>query len=200
MKTRTLALTAIAISAIFASCSKLPQAEIDSAKVSVENAQAAGADVYLPDTYIALQDSMNSVMEGVQARKSKMIKNYGDLKVGLAGVTAYAQEVKVQTDAKKEEVKNEITQLLTEVKTLLESNKKLIAEAPKGKEGTTALQAMNNEISAIETSVIEASVMYEQGSYMATLDKVKVAKEKASALNSELQDIMAKYKGKVRKG
>ena len=200
MKTRTLALTAIAFSAIFSSCGKLPQAEIDSAKASVEEAQAAGADIYLPDTYIALQDSMNSVMEGAEVQKSKMFKNYNNLKVGLAGVTAYAQEVKVQTDAKKEEVKNEIAQLLTEVKALLESDKQLIAEAPKGKEGTTALQAMNNEIVAIETSVNEASVMFEQGSYKATLDKVKAAKEKAGALNTELQDIMAKYKGKTKKG
>ncbi len=200
MKTRTLALTAIAISAIFASCSKLPQAEINNAKASVEEAQAAGADIYLPDTYIALQDSMNSVMEGVEAQKSKMIKSYNDLKVGLAGVTAYGQEVKIQTEAKKEEVKSEIAQLLTEVKTLLESNKQLITEAPKGKEGTTALQAMNNEIIAIETSVNEADVMFGQGSYKATLDKVKAAKEKAGALNTELQDIIAKYKGKTRKG
>lgn len=200
MKTRTLALTAIAFSAIFASCGKLPQAEIDTAKASVEEAQAAGADIYLPDTYIALQDSMNSVMENVEVQKSKMFKNYSEAKEGLAGVTAYAQEVKVQAEAKKEEVKNEITQLLNEVKTLIESNKQLVAEAPKGKEGATALQAMNNEIGAVETSINEASVMFEQGSYMATLDKVKAAKEKASALNAELQDIMAKYKGRTKKG
>ncbi len=200
MKTRTLALSAIAFSAIFASCGKLPQAEIEGAKASVEEAQAAGADIYLPDTYIALQDSMNAVMEGVEAQKSKMIKNYNSSKVGLAGVTSYGQEVKVQTEAKKEEVKNEITQLLTDVKSLLESNKKLLTEAPKGKEGTTALLAMKNEIGAVETSVNEATLMFEQGSYMATLDKVKAAKEKANALNSELQEIIAKYQGKARKG
>ncbi|MBN1119208.1 MAG: hypothetical protein JXA77_18505 [Bacteroidales bacterium] len=182
----------------FSSCSKVPQAEIDAANTAIEQAKLAGADVYVQDNFVALQDSLNNVMVSIESQKSKFIKNFSTAKEHLAGVTQYAGEVKQQAETRKEELKVEIQNTISEVKTLIETNRQLILEAPKGKEGTSALVAIKGEIDAVETSINETSTLFESGDYLATLDKAKAAKEKATAINTELSGVIAKYKTNVK--
>ena len=184
---------------LFTSCTKLPQAEIDAANAAVEEAKTAGADVYVPDTYVALQDSLNGAMVSIESQKSKFIKNYSDSKEHLTGVTQFAGEVKQQAETRKEELKVEIQNAIAEVKTLIDANRQLILDAPKGKEGTSALVAIKGEIDAIETSINETSTLFESGEYLASLDKANAAKDKATSINTELTQVIAKYKSNVAK-
>ncbi len=184
---------------LFTSCSKVPQAEIDAANAAVELSKAAGADIYVPESYVALQDSLNAVMVIIETEKSKFLKNYSTAKEGLTGVTLFAEKVTNQAEARKEEVKLEIQNTIAEVNTLIEVNRQLVSEAPKGKEGTSALVAIKGEIDAIEASIQETAVMLENGEYLATLDKVNAAKEKATSINTELTDVIAKYKANVKR-
>ncbi|MCF8381177.1 MAG: hypothetical protein K9H49_16515 [Bacteroidales bacterium] len=188
----TLGLTAL----LFTSCSKVPQAEIDAANLAIEEANLAGAEVYVHDAYVALQDSLNSVMVTIEAQESKFIKNYSQAKENLAGVTAYAQEVKLQAETRKEEVKVEAQNTINEVNALLESNKTLLLQAPKGKEGTSALMAIKAELATIETTIADATANFETLGYNVVLEKVSAAKENAVAINTELTEVIAKYKGK----
>jgi hypothetical protein len=110
-----------------------------------------------------------------------------------------AENVKQQTEVKKEEMKAEIQTLMTETQTLIESNKQLIAQAPKGKEGAAALLAIQGENEALENALTEAKTLLETGDYMATLDKVKATKEKATAINTELTEVIAKFMAKSRR-
>lgn len=200
MKNRILSRIAILglATLLFSSCAKVPQAEIDAANEAIELAKSAGADVYIHDSFVALQDSLNSVMVSIEAEKSKFFRNYASAKEHLAGVTQYAGEVKQQAENRKEELKVEIQNTIAEVKTLVESNRKLILEAPKGKEGTSALEAIKGEIDAIESSINETSTLFEAGDYLSSLDKAKVALEKSTAINTELTDVIAKYKSNVK--
>ena len=183
---------------LLVSCSKLPQTEIDLANAAIEETKAAGAETYAHDNFITLQDSMNRVMVNLEVQKSKLLKNYTSVVEGLSGVTGFAHEVKLETENRKAELKNEIQKTIAEVKTLIETNKQLILEAPKGKEGATALVAMQGELDSIEAAINEASTMLESGDYLATLDKARAAKEKAYSINTELTEVIAKYKGNVK--
>ena len=183
---------------LFTGCSKLPQAEIDLANAAIEEAKAAGADIYKPNDFITLQDSMKSVMVNIESQKSKFIKNYSNAKKELESVTALAQNVKQETFIRKEEVKLEIQNMNVEVKKLIETNKQLISEAPKGKEGATALMAIKGELSVVETSLSEAEAYFQKEEYLTSLDIVKSAKDKATALNEELSGVIAKYKASRR--
>lgn len=180
------------------SCSKVPQAEIDAAVASIEQAKLAGADIYVHDNFVALQDSLNSVMVNVETQKSKFIKNYSTAKEDLTGVAQFAGEVKLLAETRKEELKVKIETTIAEVKTLIESNRQLILEAPRGKEGTSALLAIKVEVDAVETSINETSTLFNAGDYLATLEKVNAAKEKATTINTELTDVIAKYKVNVK--
>lgn len=190
---------ALAVATImFTGCSGVPQEEIDAANAAISEAEAAGADVYLHENFVALQDSMNAIMVDIEAVKSKFIKNYSEAKEQLEAVTALAGEVKTQTEARIEEVKTEVQNTISEVNMLIEENRQLVLEAPKGKEGTTALMAMKAEIDATEAAVSEAISIYEAGEYLAALDKAVSAKEKAASLKEELSGVIAKYKANVR--
>ena len=192
-------LVTLSVSAlIFTGCSKIPQEEIDAANAAIENAKIAGADVYVPESYIALEDSMSAVMVRIEAQNSKLIKSYSASKEELAGVTSFAGEVIQQTEQRKESLKLEIQNKITEVKSLIETNRQLITEAPKGKEGTTALVAIKGELDAIEVSLDQAASMAEGGEYLGTLDKVTAAKAKAESINAELTQVIAKYKANVQ--
>lgn len=180
------------------SCSKLPQAEIDATNASIEQAKTAGANEYAHDAFVLLQDSMSKVVIGIESQNSKFIKNYTEAKEQLAGLVKLADEVKLQAEAGKEATKVEIQATIAEVKTLIESNRQLVLQAPKGKEGTSALVAIKAEIDAVEASVNETNTLFETGDFIAALDKVKAAKEKANALNTELTDVIAKYNMNVK--
>ncbi len=106
--------------------------------------------------------------------------------------------VKQETETTKEELKNQIQAEIAEVKSLIEANKQLITEAPKVKKSTTALLAIQGELSTIEGTVSESGSLFEKGEYLASLDLTKAAKEKAAAINTELQDVIAKYKANTK--
>ncbi len=179
---------------LLSSCAKVPQAEIDAAKAAIAQADSAEANVYVHESFVALQDSMNSIMVSVEAQKSKLFKKFNAEKEKLTALTVLAGEVKQNAIIKKEELKVEVQNTITEVKALIETNKALIIEAPKGKEGKAAIEAIKLELDAVEISVNEATQLFDAGNYMAANDKVKAAKDKASSINTELTDVIAKYK------
>lgn len=183
---------------MLAGCSKVPQAEIDKANAAIEAAKTAGAEIYNAESFAALQDSMNVVMEEIEAVKSKFLKNYGEPKEKLAVIEATATGVEAETVKIIDALKTQIQSTIAEINTILVENRQLISEAPRGKEGTTALNAIRNEITMIETSVTEATTMFENADYQGANDRVMASKEKAVAINAELKEVIAKYKAAVR--
>ena len=55
---------------------------------------------------------------------------------------------------------------------------------------------MKTDMAAIEASVAEAQALYDKGTYMDALNKIKAASERATGINTELKDAIAKVKGK----
>ena len=193
-------IAAIGIAALLVSCEKAPQAEIDLTKASVDSALLSGAAVYQSEELAMLEDSMAAVMERIEAENGKMFPSYSDLKTELESVKAYAGQVVQKTEARKAEVQQEIQTVLAEVKTLIEENKTLIAQAPKGKEGKEALEQINAELTGIETSVAETNELVTKTEYIQALDKSKLAKENAMAINNELKEVIAKTSKKPARG
>jgi hypothetical protein len=184
---------------LLSSCSKVPQAEIDAANLAIEQAREAGAEVYVNESFIALQDSLNGVMVRLESQKSKFIKSYSTAKEELNAVVLYAGEVKMQTETRIEEMKAEIQTSIAEVNNMIAANRLLILDAPRGKEGNSALLAIKGENDAIEAALAETNAMFEAGEYPAALDKAKALLEKATAINTELAGVIAKFKSNVRK-
>lgn len=183
--------------ALLVSCEKAPQAEIDLVKATVDSARVTGSATYIPEEFAMLEDSLAAVLERIEIENGKTFRNYNDLKVELESVKQFASLVMQNTETRKSELQNEIQTVLAEVITIVEENKLLIAQAPKGKEGKEALEQINTELTAIETSVNETKALVEKTEYIQALDKSKLAKENATSINNELKEVMVKAGKKV---
>jgi hypothetical protein len=189
-------LAAIVMVAILSSCGKKPQVEIDATNAAIDAAKTAEAAVYVPEEFAAVQDSMKAIMADIQVQESKLFKNFGTAKTKLASTLTFANKVAVDAAAKKEEVKQEVDSLMTNIKAVITENGELMKKAPRGKEGAAVLAAMKTDMSAIEASVSEAQGLYDQGTYMDALNKITAAKEKADGINTDLKDAIEKVTGK----
>jgi hypothetical protein len=196
MKNKVLmGLAAIAMVAFLASCGKVPQAKVDATNAAIAAAQTAEAAVYVPAEFTAVQDSMNAINAAIEVQKSKLFKKFGPIELKLDATLAAANKVATDAVAKKEEVKKEVETTIAATKAVVEENTNLMKKAPRGKEGAAVLEAMKTDMAAIETALTEAQGLYDKGTYMDALNKVKAASEKASGIKTELEDAIAKVKG-----
>jgi hypothetical protein len=193
MKNKVLmGLAAIAMVAVLSSCGKKPQAEIDAANAAIEAAKTAESAVYVPAEFAAVQDSLNAVMADITAQESKLFKKFGPSKEKLTGIVTLANQVAANAATKKEEVKAEVTTLLTDIKTVTEENAKLIPKLPRGKEGAAVIEQIKADVATVDAAVVEAQGLFDKGSYMDSLNKIKAAKEKADGLNAEVKEVLTK--------
>lgn len=199
MKNKVLmGLAAIAMVAFLSSCGKVPQAQIDATNAAITAAQTAEAAVYVPAEFAAVQDSMKVIMADVEVQKSRLFKKFGPATAKLDQTLAAANKVAADAVTKKAEVKKEVETLMTEIKAVVEENVTLMKKAPRGKEGAAVLEAMKTDMATIQASIAEAQGLYDKGTYMDALNKVKAAKERATGINTELKDAIAKVKGKAK--
>ena len=191
-------LAAITMVAFLSSCGKVPQVQIDATNAAIATAQTAEAAVYVPAELAAVQDSMKVIMADIEVQKSKLFKKFGPATLKLDATLAAANKVAADAAAKKAEVKNEVETTLTDIKAVIAENTELMKKAPRGKEGAAVLEQMKTEMATIEASVAEAQGLYDKGTYLDALNKVKAAKERAVGINTELKDAIAKVKGKSK--
>lgn len=175
-------------------CGKAPQAEIDAANAAIEAAKTAEANVYLPAEFAAVQDSLTAVNAEIEAQSSKLFKKFGPMKAKLEQTAALANQVAADAAVKKEEVKKEVETAIAGMKTVVEENKTLIAKAPRGKDGATALEEIKTEMTAIDQAAAEAEAMLNSGKYMDALNKVKASSASAVEINTELKNAIAKVR------
>jgi hypothetical protein len=182
----------IGLMLVFAGCAKLPQAEIDAAKAAIEEVRTAQADLYLPNEFAAINDSLRVAMEKVEAQKGKLFKSYKKVKVQLVNIPTMATALKANTETKKAEVKAEAETLLAEVTTMQTENNTLAAKLPMGKNEKEAVAAIKAELAVIDTAITEVGGMLTNGDFLGALNKVKAVKDQAMAKNTEIKDVLTK--------
>jgi hypothetical protein len=177
-------------------CQKVPQAQLDLAKAALDSAKTVQADRYLPAEFNSIQDTFNLAVTTIETMKSQSFwkRNYKEAAAQLDRVKANADVVITNTAAKKEEVKKAAQAAIVEVNALVAENKELIKKAPKGKEGKAALEAIQADLTTIESTVTEATGIITQGDYLTANDKLSAAKEKALSIKAELQAAIDKYR------
>lgn len=187
----------VGLALVFTGCQKYPQAEVDAANAAIEATKAVQANLYVPEEFNALQDSLTTVLAAVEKEKSKLFHNYKDEVAKLTATTAQADIVKNNAVAKKEQYKQETAAALTEIATLMEQNKEYLAKAPKGKEGKAALEAIAADLTTIEGGVVEVNNKLASDDIIGAMNQAKSLKEKATGINTELTEVLKKT-GKIK--
>ena len=196
MRKNLIVYTLTIVAMFFAGCSKLPQAEIDAARAALDQAKTAQADLFLENDFLALQDSLNAAVVAVEAGKSKMFGSFSDEKARLTDISTRAAELVAKVGTRKEEIKIEIASAQASVTAMLEENASLLAQAPKGKEGKEALEAIKLDIDGISSSMAEVPSLLAGGDILAAQTKIRAAQEKATEINTELKTVLEKYLSK----
>lgn len=181
---------------MFTSCDKLPEAEIAQAKAAVDSAKTVGADIYLKEAFSGLQDSMKVIDAKVAEQESKWFKNYSEVRTKLATATTLANDLVTKTEVRKTELKAEIEQVYAEVKALIEEDNNLVKKAPRGKGGAAIIEEIKTDIATTTEWIETAHTDIKEMELLIVLDKMKAAKEKATAIQTELNDAIAKKAGK----
>jgi hypothetical protein len=192
-----LGLAALTMVAFLSSCGKAPQAKIDETNAAIDSAVVLQAGVYVPAELAAVQDSMKAILAEVEVQNGKLFKNFKEVTVNLDKTLAAAKLVQTNAVAKKEEVKKQVETLMTDIKAVIEENKKLFVRAPRGKEGAQALEQMKTEMTTVEASVAEAQALYDKGSYMDAFNKVTAAKNTADKINADVKEAIKKVGGRI---
>lgn len=179
---------------IFSSCAKYPQTEVDVAKTAISETKDLGADVYVPEAYQALVDSMTSVETKIDMKKSKFFKTYKNEKSSLVTISQMCTDVKIKTEARKVELKTETIALSTTVKALNESNKELLTKIPKGKDSKEAFASIATDIACVDTEIVEVDSLLNSGDLINSNNKIKNANEISLRINGELNEAILKTK------
>ncbi len=179
-------------------CQKAPEVQMGVAKSAVDSARNAEAAKYIPAEFNPIQDSLNMVLTNIETINSQSFwkRNYKPSIAQLDAIVVAANAAVTNAVAKKAEVKAKVETSLVEVAALVAEDKALILKAPKGKEGKAALEAIQQDITAIEASISETNALYTAGDYMAANDKVTAAIDKANSIKAELTAAIDKYKKK----
>ena len=196
MKSKLLILIALmGIVVLFSSCAKFPQTQFDATTDAVQTAKEAGADVYVPQVYQALTDSLKSATLKAEIVKTKwFFPSYKEVNILLIATKDSAVQAKAKVEVRKTELSTENDVLLVEVKTLIEENKILLTKAPKGKDDKAALAAIETDLTVVETTLTEVETLCSNGDLLGANSKIKVAKEKALSIKAELEGAIAKVK------
>lgn len=190
----TTGLIALSLMVLLASCAKEPSEQINAAKAALDSTKALEADRYVPEEYTALQDSLNAALAMVEEQNSKfaLTRNYDEVQKALEDVVTMSNQTRQNAVIRKDETRTEVQQTLAEVKAALEESKDLIAAAPKGKEGRAALAEIQNELTVVESSMNEVTVLINNGDYLTARDKANAGLAKVQSLNEELKGAIAK--------
>ncbi len=183
---------------LLSSCGSVPQKEIDAAQAALDSAKSIGAEIYAQENFVVLQDSMEAILIKIQEEKSDFFANYDSITLQLNYISEQAAVVVTQAESKKSELTSQIQSTIAEVKNLINTNKQIILEAPKGN-GSDILQSMQQELNTVETALAETDSLVTTGQLIPGLDKAIIAKEKATSINSELQTVIDKSKTKTRR-
>ncbi len=193
---------AVAVLALVGGCAKAPdQARIDAVKAALQAAKTAEADRYVPQQYNAASDSLNAAMAEIEKQNSKfaLFRKYAVASRLLQAAEEKAKEAEQAAIAKKEEVKNEATGLIQQVTEAVKETKKLLAKAPRGKEGRQALELIENDINVVDNTIAEATAAMDKGDYLTARDKAKAALDKTNALTAELREVISKKAALTKK-
>lgn len=183
-----------------AGCAKVPQEAIESATVMIEDAQMQEADIFAPDLFAAAQDSFNAAQTEIDLQNGKfaLTRSYDEAEHLLASASELARQATETGIVRKQEMRTETENLLTEARETAADAKTLLAKAPRGKEGRIALVAIGTDVDSLGGMFTQVEELLAQGNVKAANEQVHVALQRAQGLTQELQQAIDKTTGRGR--
>jgi len=197
-KRLALVIAALALLALFVGCSKAPEAEMQKANASMEAARAAEAETYVPDSFRAAMDTLNTAMAAKQEQDSKfaLFRSYGKSKAMFVKADEMFTNTASEAAAEKERVRVEVTQKLTDAKAVVDSANMALQKAPRGKGSRADLELIKGDLTNVQTALADAEADFNNGKYKVAGTKIDEVVNKARSIMTEIANAAAKKAGK----
>ncbi len=167
-------------------CAKEPAREMAAAKAAVDSAKAAQADVYLPDQFASVSESLNAALADIDKQKagSPMKRNYEKDKQSLATVATTASDLKAKVGAEKARVQAGVESSIARASASVEEIKASLKKPAKSKKAKAALAAQKSKLGPIETSISDAKSALVSGDVLGARTKIDAATADLAALKA----------------
>jgi hypothetical protein len=178
----------------FVSCAKPPEQEIQKANSAIEAARTTEAEEYAPDAFQVAMDTLNAANAAKTEADGKfaLFRSYGKAKELFVRAEGLANEAATVAQTEKERVKAEVTELITQAQTVLDSANAALKKAPKGKGSKADIELIKNDLAAAQAGFDEGKADFDAGKYKAAKAKIEAAMQKAQAVINEIEQAKAK--------
>ena len=188
MKKISAILAVFALLAIFAGCSKAPEAEMTAAQASLTAAQQVEAETYSPDALRMAQDTLNAANAARAEQDSKfaLFRSYGATKDMYVRADALFKQAAQTAATEKEKVRAQVEALLNEAQAVLDSTNVALSKAPIGKGNKADIELIKNDLAGVGAQFGDAQADYNGGRYMVAKGKLEAVITKDRSLMSEI--------------
>jgi hypothetical protein len=126
-------------------------------------------------------------MAEVKKQDSKlMFKNFDQAETMLDNATNLAKDAESAAVARKQEIQQQLPQMLEDLNASITEVKRLLRRAPRTKESMMALQSINADVQALERIPEQANSAMANGDYITAYNQVNSGLDKANGLINEL--------------
>jgi hypothetical protein len=183
-------------------CAKPPEADIQSAKQSIEAAQQAQAGDYAPDSLKAAEDVQAQLDAELKAQEEKfaLFRSYKKASELAAQVKAKGEQAATDAKTRKEQVKQEAQTLIGEAKAALTEAEEMLKKAPKGKGTQQDIEALKGDLTAATSTVTEAESAFTAERFLDAKAKAEAAKSSIGNVKTQIEQAMAAKKAAPAKG
>ena len=180
-----LAVTSLTLSA----CSKPPTVEMEAADAAMAAAVSAGAEEYASASMASARDLQAELTAelGIQADKSALTRSYDHATDLAIQLKAAADQTATEAASTKEQVRQEPTALLAEVKLALTEVQGMLATAPRGKGSATDLAAFQADLDSAAVTLAEGETAIAEGRYLDAKTKVLAVQSSTQSVKSAIE-------------
>ncbi|HEX7069531.1 MAG TPA: DUF4398 domain-containing protein [Rhodothermales bacterium] len=182
----TIVLAATLASAVLFGCAGSPEQQIEDAYAALAAADSLEADQYVPELYMAAQDSFAAAHSEIEGQEgvAGVKPDYTRAKTLLEYVVATANEAAAQVPARKEEVRVETDSLIAQAQTRLAAVQEALAARPAG----AAISPVNLQESSMsaQTALQQAVEAQASGSYAQAYELVRTALSEIESVETQL--------------
>jgi hypothetical protein len=180
------AVAAASLVLLMIGCAKEPVREMAAAKAAVDSAKTAQADVYLPDQFASVSETLNAALSDIEKQKagSPMKRNYEKDKQSLMSVATTASDLKAKVGAEKTRVQAGVESSIARASASVEEIKASLKKPAKNKKAKAVLSAEKSKLGPIETSIGDAKSALASGDVLGARTKIDAATAELAALKS----------------
>lgn len=181
---------------VLAGCAQPPAADIDAAKLALDEARQAQAAEYAQQSWTTAQDAESKLeLElDAQERRWSAMRSYTTARQLAQDTKAAAERSRDEAIAGKDKAKTEVSTLMAAARDEVGRAHAAVASAPKGKGTEADLASLRSDTSSLDDTLAEMQKLFDGGQYNEAKVKAQAAIDAAKQVEAEIE----KAKGQRR--